>query len=102
MSRDPLCPPCVDFLVTYHPLWLDPALLSGPSLLDALGLREVALVSADRALEAQTRLPFEDVLDTGLSRIYEKPLYEQKCSALFEHIYESYQGEGQSVFAAAA
>ena len=27
--------------------------------------------------------------DTGLPRAYDKPLYEQKCSALFEHIYES-------------
>ncbi len=32
----------------------------------------------------------KEVLDTGLPRAYDKPLYEQKCSALFEHIYESY------------
>jgi type I restriction enzyme R subunit len=29
-------------------------------------------------------------------------LYEKKCSALFEHIYESYQGEGASIYAAAS
>ncbi|MGQ0798136.1 MAG: hypothetical protein ACT4OI_09810, partial [Methanobacteriota archaeon] len=46
-SRDPLCPACLDYLVAYHPLWLDPALLPGPSLLDAVGPREVALVSVD-------------------------------------------------------
>lgn len=46
-SRDPLCPACLDYLVAYHPLWLDPALLPGPSVLDALGPREVALVSVD-------------------------------------------------------
>src|SRR3972149_3656080 len=46
-SRDPLCPACLDYLVAYHPLWLDPALLPGPSLLDGLGPREVALISVD-------------------------------------------------------
>jgi type I restriction enzyme R subunit len=30
------------------------------------------------------------VLDTGLPRAYDKSLYEQKCSVLFEHVYESY------------
>lgn len=30
------------------------------------------------------------MLDTGLPRAYDKTLYEQKCSAIFEHIYESY------------
>jgi tetratricopeptide (TPR) repeat protein len=33
--------------VAYHPLWLDPALLPGPSILEATGPREVALVSAE-------------------------------------------------------
>jgi len=28
--------------------------------------------------------------------------YEKKCSAVFEHVYESYQGEGKSVFSVAA
>ena len=32
----------------------------------------------------------KDVLDTGLPRAYDKALYEEKCSALFEHVYESY------------
>ena len=39
---------------------------------------------------AQLKLTIEDVLDSGLPRAYDKPLYELKCSALFEHIYESY------------
>jgi len=46
-SREPLCPPCLDYLVAYHPLWLDPSLLPGPSLLDALGSQDVALLSSD-------------------------------------------------------
>lgn len=39
---------------------------------------------------SQVRLAIEDVLDSGLPNAYEKALYDQKCSALFEHVYESY------------
>ncbi len=37
---------------------------------------------------SQLKLAIEDVLDGGLPRAYGKPLYEQKCSALFEHVFE--------------
>ncbi len=50
----------------------------------------------------QLRLTVEDVLDTGLPRAYTPELYQSKCSALFEHVYESYHGEGASIFTAAA
>ena len=50
---------------------------------------------------SQLRLTIEDVLDTGLPRAYDKPLFEQKCSALFEHIYESYPDRDSSQYAAA-
>ena len=32
----------------------------------------------------------------------DKPLFEQKCSVLFEHVYESYHGEGAGLYAGAA
>ena len=51
------------------------------------------------AARAQLRLAIEDVLDTGLPRAYDPPLYAQKCSALFEHIYESYTERDGSVYA---
>jgi type I restriction enzyme R subunit len=41
----------------------------------------------------------EDVLDTGLPRAYDKPLYAQKCSAIFEHVYESYPERDAGVYA---
>src|SRR5512136_807014 len=47
VSREPLCASCVDFLVAYRPLWLDPSLLPGPSLLDLLAPNEVAVLSAE-------------------------------------------------------
>jgi type I restriction enzyme, R subunit len=51
---------------------------------------------------SQLKLTIEDVLDTGLPRAYDKPLYEQKCSALFEHIYESYPEQDAGVYASAS
>ena len=39
---------------------------------------------------SQLKLTIEDVLDTGLPRFYSPELYRQKCSAVFEHVYESY------------
>jgi type I restriction enzyme R subunit len=38
---------------------------------------------------AQVRLAIEDVLDEGLPRAYSPELYKQKCSILFEHVFES-------------
>ena len=47
---------------------------------------------------ARVRLTIEDTLDEGLPRAYTPDLFVQKVSVLFEHVYESYQGEGQSVY----
>ena len=47
---------------------------------------------------SQLKLAIEDVLDTGLPRAYDKPLYEQKCSALFEHVYENYPERDAAVY----
>lgn len=48
---------------------------------------------------AQIRLAIEDTLDEGLPRTYTRELYNTKCEVLFEHVYESYQGDGGSVYA---
>ena len=53
------------------------------------------------AARSQLKLAIEDVLDTGRPRAYDKPLYEQKCSALFEHIFESYPERDTGTYAAA-
>ncbi len=39
----------------------------------------------------------KDVLDE-LPRAYTKELYEQKCNTVYQHFYESYQGQGKSVY----
>jgi type I restriction enzyme, R subunit len=51
---------------------------------------------------SQLKLAIEDVLDSGPPRIYDKPLYEQKCSALFEHVFESYPECDAGVYATAS
>ncbi len=42
------------------------------------------------AARSALKLAIEDTLDSGLPRAYTPELYRQKCSAVFEHVYESY------------
>ena len=51
---------------------------------------------------SQIKLAIEDILDSGLPRVYTPDAYQQKCSALFEHVYESYPERNQGVYAATA
>jgi len=53
------------------------------------------------AARSQLKLAIEDTLDHGLPRAYDKPLYEQKCSALFEHVYANYADRTTGVYAEA-
>ncbi len=47
---------------------------------------------------SQLKLVIEDLLDTGLPRAYSPDLYRQKCSAVFEHVYESYPERNVGVY----
>jgi type I restriction enzyme R subunit len=47
---------------------------------------------------ARVRLAIEDSLEEGLPRAYTPQLYQSKVSAVFEHVFESYQDEGVSVY----
>jgi type I restriction enzyme R subunit len=49
---------------------------------------------------AKVRIAIEDTLDEGLPRAYTKELYAHKAEMLFEHVYESYGGDGRSVYQA--
>ncbi len=49
---------------------------------------------------SRLKLAIEDALDAGLPRAYTPELYQQKCSAVFEHIYESYPERHQGIYAA--
>jgi type I restriction enzyme R subunit len=50
---------------------------------------------------SRLRLSIEDVLDGGLPSSFSKELYLQKCTALFEHIFEKYPERDSSVYAQA-
>ncbi len=53
------------------------------------------------AARAQVQEAIKDVLDTGLPRVYTPELYQQKCSVVFEHVYESYPERDAGVYATA-
>jgi type I restriction enzyme R subunit len=50
---------------------------------------------------AEVRVTIEKLLDQGLPRAYTPELFEQKTTAVFQHIYDAYYGAGRSVYAAA-
>ena len=50
------------------------------------------------AARSKLRLAIEDTLDK-LPEGYDRPLYAQKCAALFEHVYESYPERNVGVYA---
>jgi type I restriction enzyme, R subunit len=68
-------------------------------LLDRLNALLVLDWRKRSSARARIRLAIEDTLDEGLPRTYTKELYGTKCEVLFEHVYESYQGDGRSVYA---
>ena len=48
---------------------------------------------------AMVRYTIENVLDQ-LPRAYSKDLYKQKCNAVYQHVYDSYYGQGKSLYPA--
>ena len=48
---------------------------------------------------SQLKLAIEDTLDSGLPKAYTPELYQEKCSAIFEHVYESYPEKNVGVYA---
>lgn len=51
------------------------------------------------AARSTLKLAIEDTLDSGLPRAYTPEIFNHKCSALFEHIYESYPERDVGVYA---
>lgn len=48
---------------------------------------------------SQLKLTIEDALDTSLPRAYTPELYKEKCSAVFEHVYEVYPERNVGIYA---
>ncbi len=53
-----------------------------------------------QATRAAVRVVIEDKLDE-LPEVFTKEIYAQKCNTVYQHIFESYYGEGRSVYARA-
>ena len=51
---------------------------------------------------SQLKLAIEDTLDNGLPRAYSPELYQAKCAALFEHMYEKYPEREMSAYSRTA
>jgi len=51
---------------------------------------------------SQLKLAIEDTLDTGLPGAFSRDLFQLKCSAVFEHFYESYAESGISIYSTGA
>jgi len=50
---------------------------------------------------AEVRVTIEKLLDQGLPRAYTPELFEEKTTAVFQHVYDSYFGAGRSVYGVA-
>ncbi len=50
---------------------------------------------------AEVRVTIETILDQGLPRAYTPELFEQKSTAVFQHVYDAYYGAGRSIYAVA-
>ncbi len=50
---------------------------------------------------ADVQVTIRELLDAGLPEAYTPELYEQKTTAVFQHVYDAYYGAGRSVYAAA-
>jgi type I restriction enzyme R subunit len=51
---------------------------------------------------ADVDVTIKTALDNGLPSKYEKDVYEVKCHAVYQHVYDSYSGEGYSVYESAS
>ncbi len=52
-----------------------------------------------RAAVAKVQLAISDTLDDGLPSKYDPVLYNAKCAAVFEHMFEKYPQANASVYA---
>ena len=48
--------------------------------------------------QAQVKLAIQQILDPELPDTYTLELFSQKCETIYQHIYDSYYGEGKSIY----
>ena len=90
-SRAPLeCQPPSDRTAgaTFAEAWPDESIVQGV-LAQSPWYHQLALLDKLKNARSSLKLAIEDTLDR-LPEAYDRPLYARMCSALFEHVYESY------------
>ncbi len=55
----------------------------------------------EQATRAGVRVAVEDVLDR-LPEKFTRPIYAEKCDAVYQHVFDSYWDDGRSVYDQAA
>jgi type I restriction enzyme R subunit len=62
------------------------------------------LLVLDWKKRQQTRAAVQVAIEEDLDQLpdaYDTEIYQKKCSRIFEHVFESYQGDGRSIYEAA-
>jgi type I restriction enzyme R subunit len=68
-------------------------------LLDTLKREKLVLDWRKRQqTRAQVKVTIEECLDRGLPERYTPELFQQKCEVLYQHVYDSYYGQGRSLY----
>ena len=68
-------------------------------LLDKLKKKNLVLDwRKQQQLRAQTELTVQTILDEGLPETYTQELFEKKWKAVYQHVHESYYGEGRNIY----
>lgn len=71
------------------------------SLLETLKKNDLVLDWRNKPqTKGAVRRSIEIVLDQALPEVYDEGLFNAKCEALYQHVFEAYHGGGQSVYAA--
>jgi type I restriction enzyme R subunit len=69
------------------------------SLLEVLKAKKLTLDWRKRQQSrAAVRVAIEDILDAQLPEVYTPEIFRQKCEVVYQHVYESYFGEGRSIY----
>jgi type I restriction enzyme R subunit len=72
---------------------------------ELLGVLKRDKLVLDRRKEQQTRAAVRVTVETTLDQLPDKftrPLYAQKCDAVYLHVFDSYWDDGHSVYERAA
>lgn len=76
---------------------------AAPDMLNTLKAEKLVLDWRKRQQSrAQVMVTIEDILDKALPDKFSQDMFHQNCALIYQHIYDSYFGEGRSLYAIAS